>query len=250
MKTFHFICCAAFAALLLSGCDIDRIDNSNIDHTDTYWLTINFRDAIGKDLVAPLADERWMMAADKDLTSWPGTINPERYHLDILLSNPHEIWDNAIYNFKATNGSIPDEYRPHFTIAKYNDKYEGTLTYTGDDVEGDSYCYLFSNFMIPAINGLQNTLTYQLICPTIFGDSDSHAIVSYWTQNAGTADDLSVLVNGRPECYSVQFEGREIPVNKVIVHSSEFSTHKPKKEYPFEIKGNNLNFPVYEVELA
>ena len=214
MKQFHYYFLIAIVSLLIQGCNNDDYVPGGHD-LDFYWLTVSFKDASGKDLVAPLADERWRMEADKNLSDWPGTINPERYKLDIILSNPHESWDNTIYNSRARAGYSPDVNRPYFSISKYNADYEGTLTYTGDDIDG--CCYLFSNFNIPAINGVQNTLSYKITCPTIFGDSSIHEIVTYWTDNS---KDTNKVSSRRPECKAAKFDGNEVLVKKVLVDAT------------------------------
>ena len=225
MKTTQFIGFIIILFLPFSGCSkVDMgVSASFPDHYHYYWLTISFRDAAGKDLIVPLAEEKWKMEEDKDLQVWPGTINPERYNLDIVLSNPHQSWDNTIYNFKATKEFIPDIYRPYFTIAKFNEQFIGTLTYCGEeDSIQDGYCYLFSQFILPAINGVQEYLTYKITCPTLFGDNSIHEIVTFWNKNQLAAQQIINKQMGDlyPECIKAFFDGNEVSVKKAVVHST------------------------------
>lgn len=211
----------ALIAVILAGCGerIIELPGAKVLPIDYYWLTINFRDASGNDLIAPLGDERWKPA--RDHSNWAGEINPDKYKLDILLSNPHESWDNTIYNYMATEAFIPDENRPYFTIAKYNEDFKGTLTYKGEQLDG--YCYLFSNFGIPAINGLQQSLTYNITCPAIFGDNLTHNIVTYWAEdkNASNNSDDETILFQYPQCTGASFDGKEIIVKSAVVYATE-----------------------------
>lgn len=219
MKTIRLYVVFAFMALVMSGCGKDIfIPGADVMQMDYYWLTVSFKDASGKDLVAKLGDERWV--SSRNQSNWAGEINPERYQLDIILSNPHESWDNTIYNTRAKEGVFaPDVNQPYFMIAKYDENHVGTLTYKGEDsIEGD--CYLFSNFNIPAINGIQNTLTYKITCPTIFGDNATHEIVTWWKEGQSFPKDSDEIIFRYPECKSSTFDGKDVIVKKVLVDSA------------------------------
>lgn len=224
MKTVQYVGVIIIVFLSLSCCSKVDMEVSESFPQDFYWLTISFRDAAGKDLIVPLAEERWMMEEDKDLLVWPGTINPERYNLDIVLSNPDNSWDNTIYNYKATKYFTPDVYRPYFTIAKFNEQFVGTLTYCGEeDSVKDGYCYLFSQFIIPAINGVQEYLTYKITCPTLFGDDSTHEIVAFWNKDPFTVGQSKDRKKGAlyPECTKALFDGNVVSVKKAVAHSAK-----------------------------
>lgn len=219
MKTIRFYLMLSIVSLSLLGCGKNNfLPGSDAMKMDYYWLTVSFKDASGKDLVAKLGDERWV--SSRNQSSWAGEINPERYKLDIVLSNPHESWDNTIYNTRAKEGVFaPDVNQPYFMIAKYDENHVGTLTYKGEDsIEGD--CYLFSNFNIPAINGIQNTLTYKITCPTIFGDNATHEIVTWWKEGQSFPKDSDEIIFRYPECKSSTFDGKDVIVKKVLVDSA------------------------------
>lgn len=219
MKTTFKLLLFATMLSVLTGCDkTPFLPGSDVLPVDFYWLTVSFRDASGNDLVAPLGEERWK--PERDHSNWAGEINPDKYKLDIILSNPHETWDNNIYNTRAKDGVIPDVNRPYLSIAKYNEDYKGTLTYKGEELDG--YCYLFSNFNIPAINGIQKSLTYKITCPSIFGDNQIHEIVTYWGDDTEVADNAKKgkAIFRYPECKGAMYGGKDVTVTKVEVEAS------------------------------
>lgn len=194
----------AFAAMMLMGCEESTLSGVNDARpTDRYWLAVSFKDASGNDLVAPLKEEIMN--------------NPNVYQLDVILSNPHESWDNTIYNVRAKPGLfIPDVRRPYFSIAKYDDSSVRTISPSGEEFIDGDYS-LFSDFSIPAINGLQNSLTYIITCPTIFGDNTKHEIVVFWDEDPAPLMDAFK----HPECRSAIFEGKDVDVKKMLLDPSD-----------------------------
>lgn len=208
---------------ILSGC----IDNGQKKESlpaaysdlpqDIYCIGISFKNASGNDLIIPLGDERWKPGNDQ---SWWGGINPQKYSLDILLPSPHESWDNSIYNFKASDGYLPDVNSPSFQMIKYDNNYRCSSHFGEQYSEGKGVWYLISNFQCPAINGLQEYLTYSIVCPIIFGDNISHELVAFWDK-----DPISGYPEGRksgdyfPRCSNAKFDGHSVTVKQVITNT-------------------------------
>ncbi|MCR5827929.1 MAG: hypothetical protein K6G53_05895 [Bacteroidales bacterium] len=205
------------SSILLIGCDKilqeDEFEfrkaHANLPF-DVYMIALSFHDASGNDLIAPLAEEQWKSVGDKNLSYWPNTINPERYHLDIILSNPHESWDNTIYNFRHEwEGSDPDKLQPYFKIWE-----RGGL-------------YMENIFDCPAINGRQESLTYEISCPTIFGDNTIHKLSTFWEYPSIASDNTA---NQRtadlyPLCFRATFDGQEVNVRKSVYYHTDYTTY-------------------------
>lgn len=199
---------------MLTGCDKNQLSGLNDERQiDFYWLNVNFKDIAGNDLVALLGKECWESAADPSY--WDGRINPDLYQLDVILSNPHASWNNNIYNSRAREGFIPDVNRPYFFMVIYNEEDEVALSSFKGASETEGYCYLFSNFHIPAINGIQDSLTYKIMCPTIFGDNLIHEITAYWKENLKDSEGARY-----PECINATYDGKEVQVKKLLVDSA------------------------------
>lgn len=197
------------SSTLLSGCDKilqeDEFElrkaHSNLP-CDIYMVALSFHDASGNDLVSPLADEKWRSEADKRLNFWPRTINPERYHLDIILSNPYESWDNTIYNFRHEWAeSDPPILQPYFKIWERD----------GLSLENIFHC--------PAINGNQETLTYEISCPTIFGDNTIHILSTVWKYPSRIGDYLY------PVCSMATFDGKKVDISKSVYNTTDYTTY-------------------------
>ena len=209
MKTVIYTFILAVTGLMLSGCDKNSLSGLNAARPiDFYWLTVNFKDDSGNDLVALLGKESRESAVDPSY--WDGRINPELYQLDVILSNPHASWDNNIYNARGC-----DVNQPYFSMVIYNEEDEVALSSFKGASETEGYCYLFSNFHIPAINGIQDSLTYKIMCPTIFGDNLIHEITAYWKENIKDSEGERY-----PECIDATFDGKEVRVKKILVDSA------------------------------
>ena len=210
----------SFTVFLLSGCvPADRIEDilevreskANLP-IDQYMIAIGFRDASGNDLVAPLEAERWIPKGD---AVWWGGINPAKYNLDIILPNPHDSWDNSIYNFRATNGFTPDVNKPSLTMKKYDERYNCTSSFGAQYQEGDGNWYLINTFISPAMNGIQNYLTYKITCPTIFGDNSVHELIVMWNSDSHVSDKDRNSGDLFPEATNATFEGKTVSINKL-----------------------------------
>lgn len=230
MKTVINTLILAVICMMLSGCEKNQLSGLNTNlPMDVYSLTVSIKDISGNDLVAILGKESWESAAGSKAYGW---INPEFYQLDIILSNSHPTWDSNFYNFRSHTGGLfdPDMIRPDLQMLAYDE--EGKIVSTrfngADDTEGWSF-YLFNNFHNPAINGRQDSLTYKILCPKIFGDNLTHEIIAYWRDDSEVEryPDWKDNVNEEryPECISATFEGKEVPVKKMLIFSGPNFDH-------------------------
>ena len=223
MRTIRYILFFTPVFLLLFGCDKSLLREEypvgDFMPSYTYLLSISFKNNSGDDLVSPLAEEQWKPTTD--YSNWAGEINPDRYNLKVILSNPHESWDNSIYNFKAHDGFIPTAHTPSLQIVKY---YEDYPLFKEKYGEVDGCNWLLSNFHSPGINGLQNSLTYRITCPTIFGDNSAHEIIAYWEKDPGMTYDAenSLTWSQYPECTKAIFDGDEVHIMKYVFAKTEF----------------------------
>ncbi|MCR5827655.1 MAG: hypothetical protein K6G53_04495 [Bacteroidales bacterium] len=162
----------------------------------TYFIDISFKDSLGNDLVAPLAEDRYI--SDQQIDKWWGEIDPERYKLEIISQS------GDIIAHDRYSGSLR---KPQFFMSKYDSNYK----LVSDE---DTGCYYLEQILqLPAIvYVLQQQLTYRIICPTIFGDDNIHEIITYW--DFSKEDITPPLRNDKfPECYGIIYEDqRLVPV--------------------------------------
>ena len=223
MKTVRFFLSIAINALLLISCQKiqqDAIEGiAEFRPTYTYLLSLSFKSTDGTDLMVPLWEDQWKPEGDN--SKWAGEINPKMYKLDIILSNPHESWDNTIYNFRGSDNYDPKVLHPSFQAINFKEDYP--IFKEQNDKEEDGY-RLFSLFHSPGKNGLQEYLTYKITCPTIFGDNSVHEIIAYWDNDsvvAYDADDNRTWAQ-YPDCIKAVFDGREILVKKYLFNKTEY----------------------------
>ena len=184
-----------------------------------YVIKIGFKDASGNDLVAPLMAERWK--PDDETSPWSGQINPEKYSLSIILSNPCEEYDNSIYaNRVPVVDGVPlfvrdkkdlEHLLPYFRLTQYDKDFHWLPYYdqkTLKPVDLEGQYYLASFFWAGGGNDLQDNLTYSFSCPTIFGDNSIHQIVAYWEEE--DIKDESSEIAQYPKCTKVLYDGEEI----------------------------------------
>ena len=162
----------------------------------SYFIDISFKDSLGNDLVAPLAEDRYI--SDQHIDKWWGEIDPVRYKLEVISQS------GGIIAHDMYSGSLR---KPQFFMSKYDSNYK----LVSDEVFG---CYyLAQTLQLPAIEyDLQQQLTYRLTCPTIFGDENPHEIITYW--DFSKEDINPPLHNDKfPECYGIIYEDqRLVPV--------------------------------------
>ena len=159
----------------------------------TYFIDINFRDSLGNDLVASLAEGQ------------EGRIDPELYRLDILSQ------DGEIIEHDRRSGPT---IRPFFTINEFDVRYQ----LNNNLKKGRNY--LEQQLIVPAETYvLQQKLTYIIICPSIFGDNLSHEVITYWDFSK---EDITPPLKKEkfPECYGVIYEDQILVPDKKFIGAS------------------------------
>jgi hypothetical protein len=144
-----------------------------------YWLYVSFQDASGNDLVKGIALEEWYPSNVPVEEAQFGSVKRDLYTLEIIIPEPCKT------NFRP--GVIPDDPSPpELNWHKLNNGYYG----------------LSSDFSISVDNCPETKiLTYRLKCPYIFGDNETHELVTYW--------DFPKMRHGEilAKCYRIELNG-------------------------------------------
>jgi len=172
--------------MLFSSC---RCANEEPDSV-VYKLGLSFQDASGKDLVKGIELEEWWPPSTSMEYASSGSVKPDLYVLDIILSEPCENWDNDIYNTPARPGYIPNVNRPKLSMERFNN---------------DSYLINDFGFWIGSCPE-EKILTYKLKIPYVFGDEEIHEFVTYWDIPKTKFSYGQYYA----KCYRIVFEGNEI----------------------------------------
>ena len=232
MKTIKNSALFAASIIILSACD--GLGSQAVSEWIPSWhyeLYINFRSTDGNDLVAPLGIERYKTPVEiaKGTNHWGGQINPDKYSLEIIVPNPPSWWDNTIYNTRAYPGYLPDVHHPRLETFKYDANHNNTSYGPGlASEDGDGYYYLITRFGLLAYREwyedgecvdkeetkLQDYLTYQFKCPTIFGDEEIHELKAWWKYTP--SENTSQYRSRYPECVRIEFGGKEYTPAKVL----------------------------------
>ncbi len=176
----------------------DQFRSNANDPCDAYELNIIIKDKSGNDLVFLLKDD-WS-------DTHTGLINPDLYSLDLKKTSPNEWLHRTFYKFGKI---VSDQYYPAFVIRKLSPE--------------DEYFSLYEIDTLWSADGWQDSLTYRITCPTIFGDSLSHDIVAYFGKDP-YAYRRTILT--WPECTKVLFDGKEMPVKSVLYdEANELATN-------------------------
>ena len=172
-----------------------------------YDIAISFKDSDGNDVVKPLVDEQW--TSDPTHDGWIREINPEKYHLDVIYSNPPDWYDNSIYNRRAYPGFIPDVHTCDF---------RGFRNSQNTSVSPWYLRHYNNSHRIDLWGEEVQDLTFEITCPTIFGDESIHEVETYWEQG-----EKPVVYKSNAVCTKVLFAGKEYtPQKQVEVFNYEF----------------------------
>lgn len=190
MKTLKVYGLLAIAMMNLTSCD--RLFGTLPPETVVYNLGFCFQDASGNDLIKGIGLEEWSPATSMEDALW-GTVKPDLYVLDIIVSEPCANWDNEIYNTPARPGFSPAVNRPRLSMNRRN----------------DGARYLNNSFSVP-VNDCpeEKILTYKLKCPYIFGDDAVHEFVTYW--DIPKKSSSSKYTEYFAKCYRIEVDGDEI----------------------------------------
>lgn len=187
MKTLKII---SLLALMMYSSSCDLLFDHHEPEFVVYNLGLSFQDVSGNDLVKGIGLEEWSAGTSMENALW-GSVKPDLYVLDIIVSEPCKNWDNEIYNAPDRPGFIPDVNRPKLGIERHDN--------------GD--CYLTNSFGLP-VNDCpeEKKLTYKLKCPYVFGDEAVHEFVTYWDIPKTKSSSSEYFA----KCYRIAFEGNEI----------------------------------------
>lgn len=176
----------------------DQFRSNANDPCDAYELNIIIKDKSGNDLVYLLKDD-WS-------DTHYGMVNPDLYSLYLKKTSPNVWQRRTFYKFGKI---VSDQYYPAFVIRKLSPE--------------DEYFSLYDINTLWSADGWQDSLTYRITCPTIFGDSLSHDIVAYFGKDP-YAYRRTILT--WPECTKVLFDGKEMPVKSVLYdEANELATN-------------------------
>jgi hypothetical protein len=196
MKTLKIL---GLLALMMNSSSCDLLFDHHEPEFVVYNFGLSFQDASGNDLVKGIGLEEWSAGTSMEDALW-GSVKPDLYVLDIIVSEPCKNWDNEIYNTPARPGFEPDVNRPKLGMERYN---------------GD--CYLRNSFGLP-VNDCpeEKILTYKLKCPYVFGDDAVHEFVTYW-------DIPRDKINDSAKCYRIEFEGNEITPTRMDKYEQSYT---------------------------
>lgn len=173
MKELKKISWLMMVVICLSSCNLFYRDC--IPEIDSYMIALCFQDALGNNVSEGIGTEEPGIEASGK-SSNEGTVDPDLYSLEVVLQN---------YIDGETKPG-PDAYPQINSL--------GTIKH---DKLGTCLINYFSRFRE---NNNVRKLTYKLKCPYIFGDKETHEIVTYW--------ELSENIYAK--CYLIEFEGQEI----------------------------------------
>jgi hypothetical protein len=187
MKTLKLSAPLAFILM----CSLTSCPGHNCPpESDVYSLTMSFQDTAGNDLVKGIKLEEWFPGNVPMEEAQSGSVKSDLYTLDIIISEPCKNFDTNIFNFPARPGVIPDDNSPKLGWSNdYYHKLSIHLRFPADDC--------------PEIK----KITYRLKCPYIFGDNETHELVTYWHLSKR---DRTGEIYG--ECYRIEFNGKVFQV--------------------------------------
>lgn len=217
MKTIKTALIIAIVALATVGCNKSALNSDDINIADielgydaahprfSYLLCVGFLDSKGNDLTAPLAVEQ----SKEEGKDWNGPADPARYNLNIILSNgvqsDSENLDSfTMYNFFAR---VPE-------FEKQYGRYDG-------------HYFLFNHYF--DYFEPESCLTYQITCPTVFGDNSVHELVTWWGDDPEVAyrgeeyaqaydSDGNRIMDQYLQCTKALFDGREVSIKRAVFY--------------------------------
>ena len=206
----------AIAAMLFCACNKVEVPTPEPEFElsiNYHLIAVSIMDSAGKDLLVPFWEEQWM--PERDLT-YTGTINPERYELEIE-SPGYPSWKRwSMEERKLLIG-------PHFNVCNFYDSSQYFHEQYGEtyDMYVLTNCLDWGKGIRPEdVLTLARELTYRITCPTVFGDYKSHELVTYWEES----EDRLTATAALPRCTRAIYDGKEIQVEKITQVWSENSS--------------------------
>lgn len=168
---------------------------TDLERSAVYFLNFEFENKDGNALGRNLELSRWEPNNKPREEAAHGIIPRKTFHCDIILSRPSEYFDNVKYKTHYADGT---ERLADMCFAWRLDDAHCQIGYQ---------FYLHLDLIEP-----QDILTYEIICPDIFGDKEKHVFTTYWRNH-----DYKVAESDKrtyPECYLVEYEGKEYTPRK------------------------------------
>ena len=153
-----------------------------------YWVNVSFCDKDGKDLIAPLVEAR--SVGNEPINPWLFEINPDKYKLEICLSDSF----------------VPGKNEDAVFHIEYNDK--SKKYYLQHDFSYFKWDYVDGNRNNLASNPRQKYITYRMLFPELFGDNEEHELVVYWDY------DRTIMEYEPIPCSEVIFDGEKCDSNQ------------------------------------
>lgn len=153
-----------------------------------YNMTFVFQDVEGNNLAKGIDLNEWIPANEPKEQATSGEVKD--YKLDIILSDPGELYNNKLYNVNDPE-AVELAYNPPVLMYRH----------TEENIYIENYFGLYSGVVSP-----QDKLTYELTCPYIFGDNDKHVITTYWKTDLGEKKYDTYFL----KCYKIEFDGNVI----------------------------------------
>jgi hypothetical protein len=196
MKAIRLTLLFALAVLTLSSCGWFGPVVPTSSKKFHYNLHLSFKDKDGNELIAPLAEEKFI--SDQS-NVWKGEINPEKYKLDFLPAVPSA--DTSLMTLTAS------KYDDQLCLEPARE--DGTF-----GPEGTWYLNL-RGIMINNTDTPQDHLKYKFTCKMIFQDASVHEITAYWTKG-----EQADYVNYFPVCTKVVVDGKEYTPARGVTQNS------------------------------
>lgn len=202
MKTIRYTSILAVLTVVFVGCHEKEPVPTKLS-SYCHMIAVSIMDPAGNDLLFPLWEEQWMPEGRAYV--YDGTINPERYELEIERPghSPLKCW--LMEERKKLRG-------PYFLVGNFYDSSQYFREQYGETYD----MYVLANFYANIKeNGtdvieMDTELTYRITCPTVFGDNEPHNLVTYWEESEDR-----IGMSAFPKCIRAVYDGKEIQVEKI-----------------------------------
>lgn len=175
IKTLRNFSWLMLVIICLSSCNLFQRDYP--PEIDVYMIALCFQDALGNNVSESIGAKELGLETSIGNTNGE-SVNPDSYLLNIVPRN-------------YINGeTVPGPDDPPAL-------YSSSLGLIKHDKLGTCLTNYFSRFRE---NNNVRKLTYKLQCPSIFGDKETHELVTYW----------ELTENIYAKCYRIEFKGQEI----------------------------------------
>ena len=168
-----------------------------IDGYDYDLLRVSFLDVLGNDLIKGIGYSWWQSDIIPEEEAIGGLVNKGLFTIDHTRYPPSKI----LYNEAIVD--LPGPPKPIYTV------YEPTLSLIKEN--GFYYFEFSSGYSHP--DPPAEIITRILGCPYVFGDEETHEIVTYW-ELVDPKLRPTAYANNRRFCNRIEFGGKEIPLQQ------------------------------------